>query len=90
MQMTQEAKNHLAGLRKYLPNPETMTYEITVVAEVVQLTPTQNKKFVDYICDETWILAGIGPEADLKLQGRTIMLAPRKNCPKLVLKDRRL
>ena len=89
MQITQEAKTYLSSLRKYLPNPETMTYEITLVAGVVQLAPTQNKKFSDYICDETCIIAGIGPEADLQLQGRTLMVDTRTSCPKLVLEDHR-
>ena len=89
MQITQDAKDHLKTLRKYLPNPETMTYEIVVNNEAVQIIPTHNKKFADYICDESWVIAGIGPEADVKLRGRTIMLDPSKNSPKLILEERR-
>ena len=89
MQITQEAKDYLTNLRKYLPHPETMTYEILVKGEDIQLVPTDNKRFSDYICDATWIIAGIGPEADERLRGRKIMLDTRKKCPKLVLQDRR-
>ena len=89
MQITQEAKCFLASLRKYLPNAQTMTYELTVENEVIQLIPTQNKKFTDYICDGDWVLAGIAADTDLKLIGRTIQLNPRHWAPKLELKDRR-
>ena len=89
MQITQEAKHFLASLRKYLPNSKTMTYELIVENEAIQLVPTLNKKFEDYICDGDWVLAGIGPEADLKLIGRIIQLSPRQRPAKLELKDRR-
>ena len=89
MQITQEAKHYLASLRKYLPNSKTMTYELIIENETIQLVPTLNKKFEDYLCDGDWVLAGIGPDTDLKLMGRIIQLSPQQRSPKLELKDRR-